>query len=68
MYATRNLYLEESMNSVSNGLMRLAVVLAAATAPLLAGATTVTPEPSMVLLTAVGAGAVVLIARRKRGR
>jgi len=40
----------------------------AASASLFAGASTVTPEPSLVVLTAVGVGAIVLIARKKRGR
>ncbi len=56
------------MNSFSNNLMRLAIVLGVASAPLFAGAPTVTPEPSLVVLTAVGVGAVVLIARKKRNR
>jgi len=58
------------MINSSNALLRLAVVLVAATtAPLIAGGiTAVTPEPSLVVLTAVGVGAVVLIARKRRGR
>ena len=56
------------MNNWSNSLMRFAVVLVAASAPLFAGLRTVTPEPSLVILTAVGVGAVVLIARKRRGR
>jgi len=39
-----------------------------AASPLLFGGVTVTPEPSLVALTAVGVGAIVLIARKKRGR
>jgi hypothetical protein len=58
------------MINSSNALLRLALVLVATTtASLLAGGTTaVTPEPSLVVLTAVGVGAVILIARKKRGR
>ena len=43
-----------------------AVFLATAGALLAGGAVAVTPEPSMVALTVVGVGAIVLIARRKR--
>ena len=45
-----------------------AVFLATAGTLLAGGAVAVTPEPSMVALTAVGVGAIVLIARRKRKR
>ncbi len=56
------------MKNGSNSLMRFALVLVGASVPLFAGFTTVAPEPSLVVLTAVGVGAVVLIARKKRGR
>jgi len=56
------------MINSSNAVLRFALVLVAESAPLMAGLTTVTPEPSLVVLTAVGVGAVVLIARKKRGR
>jgi hypothetical protein len=56
------------MNSCSNSLMRFTIVLVAASAPLFAGLNTVAPEPSLVVLTAVGVGALVLIARKRRGR
>ena len=48
---------------------KFAAIFLAAGAPLFAGpCIAVTPEPSLVALTAVGVGAIVLIARRKRGR
>jgi hypothetical protein len=53
----------------SNAMIRWAVGLIAASAALFAGVeTTVTPEPSLIGLTAVGVGALVLIARKRRGR
>jgi hypothetical protein len=59
---------EENLKNYSNGLFRLAIAFLASAGTLLGGAIAVTPEPSMVALTAVGVGAIVLIARRKRGR
>jgi hypothetical protein len=59
------------MNNFSNSLMRLAVVLGVGSAPLFAGfepPPAVIPEPSLLALTAVGVGAVILIARKKRNR
>ncbi len=57
------------MINSSNALLRFALVLLVASAPLMAGGlTAVTPEPSLIVLTAVGVGAVILIARKKRGR
>ena len=50
-----------------NSVLRFATIFIAASVPLFAGIT-VTPEPSLVVLTAVGVGAIVLIARKKRGR
>jgi hypothetical protein len=47
-------------------LVRFAALLAVACVPVFAQVKTVTPEPSLVILTAVGVGAVVLIARKKR--
>jgi len=51
-------------------IVRSAAVLIAASAALLAGngVIAVTPEPSMIGLMAVGVGAVVLFARKRRGR
>ncbi len=51
-----------------NSVLRFAMIFIAASTPLFAGIYTVTPEPSLVVLTAVGVGAIVLIARKKRGR
>ncbi len=52
-----------------NSILRIAMAFIAASVPLFAGEpVAVTPEPSMVVLTAVGVGAIVLIARKKRGR
>jgi len=49
--------------------MRYAAVLIAASTALFAGPPiAVTPEPSLIGLTAVGVGALVLIARKRRGR
>jgi hypothetical protein len=48
--------------------MRYAAVLIAASATLFAGNATVAPEPSLIGLTAVGVGALILIARKRRGR
>ena len=57
------------MKNPSNSIIRFAVAFVATTSALLAGgALAVTPEPSMVALTVVGVGAIVLIARKKRGR
>ena len=47
-------------------LLRFAAVLAAASVPLLAGIKSVAPEPSLVILTAAGVGAVILVARKRR--
>ncbi len=57
------------MNRVQT-MLCIVVALAAASVPLLAGVNgyVVTPEPSLLILTAVGVGAVVVAARRKRGR
>jgi hypothetical protein len=49
-------------------LVRFAAVLAAACVPALAQVKTVTPEPSLMVLTAAGVGAVILIARKARRR
>ena len=51
-------------------IVRLTVTFLAAAGGLLAGGgiVAVTPEPSLVALTAVGVGAIILIARKKRGR
>jgi len=53
----------------SYAIMRYAAVLIAASTALFAGPPiAVTPEPSLIGLTAVGVGALVLIARKRRGR
>ena len=49
-------------------LVRFGALLAAACVPVFAGVETVTPEPSLVILTALGVGAVVVVARNKRKR
>jgi hypothetical protein len=51
-------------------IIRCAAVLIAANAALLAGAgvPAVVPEPSLLALTAVGLGAVIVVARKKRNR
>ncbi len=49
-------------------LARFAALLAVACVPVFAGIKTVTPEPSLVILTAVGVGAVVVIARARTKR
>jgi hypothetical protein len=53
-------------------IIRSTAVLVAASAALFAGIddgiTAVAPEPSLIGLTAVGVGALVLIARKRRGR
>ncbi len=56
------------MNNQSRTWLRFAGVFIAAGLPLFAGQPSVVPEPSLVALTAVGVGAVVLFARKKRGR
>lgn len=56
------------MKNSSNSIVRFAVAFIATTGALLAGPPSVVPEPSLVALTAVGIGAIVLIARKKRGR
>lgn len=58
------------MKNPSNRIIRFAVTFIATASALLAGGgiVTVTPEPSMVALTVVGVGAIILIARKKRGR
>lgn len=59
---------EENLKNYSNGIVRFAIAFVASAGALMGGAIAVTPEPSMVAFTAVGVGAIVLIARRKRGR
>ncbi len=49
-------------------LIRFAAVLTAACVPVFAGIKQITPEPSLAILTAVGVGAVILVARKKRRR
>lgn len=56
------------MKNYSNGIFRFAIAFVASAGSLMGGAIAVTPEPSMVAFTAVGVGAIILIARRKRGR
>ncbi len=60
------------MRNRSNAIVRYAAVLIAASAGLFAGIddgiAAVAPEPSLIGLTAVGVGALVLIARKRRGR
>ena len=58
------------MKNSSNAIFRLVVAFIATTGAALGGGgiIAVTPEPSLVALTAVGVGAIVLIARKKRGR
>ncbi len=58
------------MRNRSNAIVRCAAVLIAASTALFAGTgiVAVTPEPSLIGLTAVGVGALVLIARKRRGR
>lgn len=58
------------MKNPSNRIIRFAVAFIATGSALFAGGglVAVTPEPSMIALTAVGVGAIVLIARKKRGR
>ncbi len=49
-------------------LVRFGALLAVACVPMFAGVRTVTPEPSLGILTAAGVGVVILIARIKRRR
>jgi hypothetical protein len=51
-------------------IIRCTAVLIAASAALLAGTgvVAVAPEPSLIGFTAVGVGALILIARKRRGR
>ncbi len=55
------------MNHPSHTWLRFAVLIMAGL-PAFAGTSSVVPEPSMVALTAVGVGAIVVLARKKRGR
>ncbi len=56
------------MNNQSRTWLRFAGVFVLFSLPVFAAVTAETPEPSLVVLTAIGVGAVVLVARRKRGR
>jgi len=58
------------LKNKSNGIVRFGISFIATAGALLAGGgiVAVTPEPSLVALTAVGVGAIVLIARKRRGR
>jgi len=57
------------MRNRTNAIVRCAAVLIAASTALFAGPPiAVTPEPSLIGLTAAGVGALVLIARKRRGR
>ena len=58
------------MKNKSNSIFRFGITFIATASTLLAGGgiVAVTPEPSMIVLTAAGVGAIVLIARKKRGR
>ena len=47
--------------------LSLVVALIAVTSPLLASAPTV-PEPSALIVTALGVGAIVVLARKKRSK
>jgi hypothetical protein len=49
-------------------LIRFVAVLGAACVPVFATIKQVTPEPSLAILTAVGVGALIVVAKKKRRR
>lgn len=55
------------MTDRSRRLLSVVAGLIAATSPLLASAPTV-PEPSALIVTALGVGAIVVLARKKRSK
>ncbi|HLG95476.1 MAG TPA: PEP-CTERM sorting domain-containing protein [Bryobacteraceae bacterium] len=52
----------------SSVFFRVATILVGAATPVFAGVRAVTPEPSLMALTAVGVGAIVIIARKRRNK
>ena len=52
----------------ANAWLKIGAILMVASLPAFGAVKTATPEPSLVVLTAAGVGAIVLIARKKRGR
>ncbi len=48
--------------------LRVAAILTIGSLPAFAGVVPAVPEPSLVILMAVGIGAIVIVARKKRGR
>jgi len=69
-FCSRSDYLEENLKNPSPGIIRFAVAFIATGSALFAGGglIAVTPEPSLVALTAAGVAAIILVARKKRGR